>query len=204
MGRRRDGSRRRRTASSAGEALRKGREPGEEGNGSRTTRGCSPCEESTICSSERANRGRQRAELLAGSNGSRAAPARFRPGERRSELEETGGGGGRGEGAVGARNRGTAAGVRRRGDGGELCSSSRRRKMGRRRRTRQRGRIRPRRRRGGWGERRTRAARKPGMTGAWRRVRAAAQNREEEERRRLTSGPGVGFFFSFLFFFSGL
>jgi len=28
------------------------------------------------------------------------------------------------------------------------------------------------------------------MAGAWRRVRAAAQNREEEERRRLTGGPG--------------
>ena len=55
------------------------------------------------------------------------------------------GGGGRGQGRArpGAWNRGMAAGVGRNGDGGELCSSSRRRKMGRRRRTRQRGRIRP-------------------------------------------------------------
>ena len=72
--------------------------------------------------------------------------------------------------------------------------------MGRRRRTRQRGRIRPRRRHGGWGERRTRAARKPGMAGAWRRVRAAAQNREEEERRRLTGGPGRKILFISFFF----
>ena len=49
--------------------------------------------------------------------------------------------------------------------------------------------------------RRTHAARKPEMAGAWRRVRAAAQNREEEERRRLTGGPGGEkfYFFSFLF-----
>ena len=71
--------------------------------------------------------------------------------------------------------------------------------MGRRRRTRQRGRIRPRRRRGGWGERRTRAARKPGMAGAWRCVRAAVQNREEE-RRRLTGGPGGKILFISFFF----
>ena len=50
------------------------------------------------------------------------------------------------------------------------------------------------------GERRSRAARKPGMAGAWRRVRAAAQNREEEERRRLTGGTGGKILFISFFF----
>ena len=63
-GRRRDGSGRRRTASSAEEALRKGREPDKKGNGSRTTWGCFPCEESTRSSLEWANRWRP-TELLA-------------------------------------------------------------------------------------------------------------------------------------------
>ena len=57
--------------------------------------------------------------------------------------------------------------------------------------------------------RRTHAARKPEMAGAWRRVRRAARQNRERGKGRLTSGPGVGFFFffSFLFFsflFSGL
>ena len=146
-----------------------------------------------------ANRGRQRAELLAGSNGGRAAPARFRPGERGSELEEAGGGGGRGEGAVGARNRGTAAGVRRRGDGGELCSSSRRRKMGRRRRTRQRGRIRP-----ATAARIGTRARRTRITCTWREDGRRWRRAEQREggKGRLTSGPGEGFLF-ILFFFLG-
>ena len=78
-----------------------------------------------------------------GVNGGRAARARFRPGERGSELEEAGGGGGRGEGAVGARNRGTAAEVGRGTGGGAalLCSCARKKR--RKRGTRQRGRIRP-------------------------------------------------------------
>jgi len=38
------------------------------------------------------------------------------------------------------------------------------------------------------------------MAGAWRRVRAAAQNREEEERRRLTGGPGRKILFISFFF----
>ena len=48
--------------------------------------------------------------------------------------------------------------------------------------------------------RRTHAARKPEMAGAWRR--AARQNRERG-KGRLTSGPGVGFSFLFFSFFLG-
>jgi len=51
--------------------------------------------------------------------------------------------------------------------------------------------------------RRTHAARKPEMAGAWRRVRRAARQNRERGKGGLTSGPGVGFFFSFLFFFLG-
>ena len=62
-----EAARRQRAASSVGEALWKGREPGEEGNGSRTTKGRSPCEELTRSSQERANRWRPTKLLAAAS-----------------------------------------------------------------------------------------------------------------------------------------
>ena len=51
--------------------------------------------------------------------------------------------------------------------------------------------------------RRTHAARKPEMAGAWRRVRRAArQNREREGEADKRARRGIFLFFSFLFFWA--